>query len=144
MQKIKYTFEEWEQDTEKIILMIEANKTRETAHLIVPMFGGIPIANKLRNREGYKISLVKMSIYAGKDKKAAWVYNDNISVDEELVIIDDLYDSGITLKETLDLVRKSYPNNKVRVITIFGSKNAPSWLEYLHEKDDSWIVFPWE
>lgn len=144
MKKIKYTFEEWESDTEKLIHLIEADKTRENIHLIAPMFGGIPIANKLRNRKGYKISLVKMSIYAGKDKKAAWIYSDDISVDEELIIIDDLYDSGITLKETMDLVRKSYPNNKIRVITIFVSKDAPSWLEYIHEKDDNWIVFPWE
>lgn len=143
--KVYYNFEDWEKDTEKITNILLKEKTRENIHLIAPMFGGIPIANKIRNRIDCKLSLVKMSTYAEKDKKASWVYNDNISVDEELVIIDDLYDSGRTLKETVDLVRKSYPNNKIRVITIFSTSNPPAWLEFLHYKDkNDWIVFPWE
>jgi len=142
--KLVYSCEEWNKDTDKIIEMIESKKSSEKIHLIVPMFGGIPIANKLRNRKDYKISLVKMSIYAERDIKAAWIYNNNISEDEELIIIDDIFDSGTTLKETMDLVRKSYPNNKIRVITIFSTEYAPSWLEYLKCKYDEWIVFPWE
>ena len=145
INKIYYTFDEWEKDTEKIINIIKKEQSKENIHLITPMFGGIPIANKIRNKIDCKLSLVKMSRYAERDLKASWVYNDNISVDEELIIIDDIYDSGVTLKETLDLVRKGYPNNKVRVIAIFSTPNPPVWLEFLHSKqDEDWISFPWE
>ena len=143
-RKKYYTCKDWDKDTLHLIDIIREKQSKNEIHLIAPMFGGIMIANKIRNIINCKISLVKMSRYTEKDKKATWVYNDSISVEEELIIIDDLYDSGVTLKETLDLVKESYPNNKVRVLTIFGSKDAPSWLEYLYEKDDKWIVFPWE
>jgi len=140
-----YTHEMFEEDIPKIIEHIETNKLRTNVHLIVPMYGGLTIANKLRNIQGYKISLVKMSVYAEKDVKASWIHENGISVDEELIIIDDLWDSGCTFKETMDLVRKSFPNNRISAIALHGNKFCPSWLWYVNEKPPEWIKYStWE
>jgi hypoxanthine-guanine phosphoribosyltransferase len=140
-----YPHKDFVADVDKIIEYLEETKSRENIHLIAPMFGALPIATRMRNLMKYKISLVKMSRYFGDDKKATWIYEDEISVDDELIIVDDLYDSGETFKQTMDLVRKSFPKNKVRAVSLFGKKLSPSWLWYVNEAPGEWIKFEsWE
>jgi len=143
---MKYKHKQFVKDTDTIIEHIEKTKSKGKIRLIAPMFGALPLATRMRNLKGYDVSLVKMSRYADNDDKATWVYNDGVSVDEELIICEDLYDKGETLAQVMDLVRKSYPNNVVRAVSLFGRSTAPSWLWYVNEAPtEEWIIFEtWE
>lgn len=56
-------------------------------------------------------------------------------IDEHTLIVDDISDSGETLKK--------YPNNMSA--TIFFHKETKTWPNFtVFEKTDKWIVYPWE
>ena len=137
----QYSNEMYQRDIDIIIDSLVDTKI----HIIAPMFGALPMATKIRNRLKCKVSLVKMSTYYGNDEKASWVYEDDIQEDEELIIVDDLYDTGKTFKEVMDLVRKGFPDNKIRAISLHGNKHSPSWLWYVNEYPGEWIEYEtWE
>lgn len=146
---MQYTHEMFENDIPKIIENLESNKNKDARiHLVVPMYGGLTIANKLRNKMGYPISLVKMSTYADKDNRdeeATWIHKNGIKVSDELIIIDDLWDSGYTFQQCMHLVQESYTNNKVRAVSLHAPKEVPEWLYSVNPHPGEWITYcTWE
>lgn len=58
-----------------------------------------------------------------------------IGCTEKTIIVDDIVDSGKTMKD--------YDRCPVRVAWV-ARKDAPGILSYRHLLDNQWIVFPWE
>lgn len=65
---------------------------------------------------------------------------DESSIDENTLIVDEIVDSGNTLKD----IRKDYPGSKVACVDFRKTSSLkPDFYVRILENDD-WIVYPWE
>ena len=85
--------------------------------------GGLPIAVSLSHR----LHLPLLMDY----------YDRKIVTDKKILVVDDIADTGHTLKDF---------ENKHNIIWTFHY-HEQSIIEpdyWIHKKDDDWIVYPWE
>ena len=85
--------------------------------------GGLPIAVSL----SHKLHLPLLMDY----------YDRKIVTDKKILVVDDIADTGHTLKDF---------ENKHNIICTFHY-HEQSIIEpdyWIHKKDDDWIVYPWE
>jgi len=100
---------------------------------------------------------IKTEFYTGVNERDKEVkvtglgfLEENLNLKSSLLIIDDVFDTGLTMKAILTELKKSlgenYPNN-VRMATIYykPANNKTDLVPdfYIHEVD-TWIVFPHE
>ena len=62
---------------------------------------------------------------------------------DNLVVIEDIYDTGKTIGLIQQLMKDEYSNHSVRYYSLFGRKNADG-VVYLKENNRKWVTFPWE
>ncbi len=72
-----------------------------------------------------------------------------IDADDHMLIVDDVFDTGITVREVLKYIRKkarrNTPNIKVATIYFKKAKNTTSLVpDYFLKINNNWIVFPHE
>lgn len=139
-----YTCEQYNEDLNKIEKYIKDNYKK--VHLFAPAYGGLPMGVALKNRLNCKMSIVKMSHYDGEDKVARFLHLAEVHTDDTLIILDDLWDTGKTIKETETLLNYTFKKHSVSVITLIGRKEDTQrnhW--YTREHPGQWIKFtPWE
>ena len=68
-------------------------------------------------------------------------FNDNI-IGENILIVDDIWDSGKTMQAVLDC----FSDKSLVTTTLFWKETAKGKPDYYSKvaKEDEWIVFPWE
>ena len=117
-------------------------------HIVAIYRGGLPIGVHLSNALNCPLSIVKYQSRDGEDKKAEWLLN--LTSDKklhpkffpELIVVDDIYDTGDTFRAVLNLP-EFHNNPNYRSVALFGNPNDDK-VNYLHEQVYRWIVFPWE
>ncbi len=124
--------------------------------------GGTPVGiavQEMLDYLGYETDhiAIRTSAYEGIDtmKKQIRVHGlgyivRKINAEDSLLIVDDVYDSGLSVRAVLDSLkektRKNTPRN-IRIATVYykPTKNktgrAPDY--YIHETD-KWLIFPHE
>ncbi len=100
---------------------------------------------------------IRTSLYSGVDKRERrvkvhnleYIFN-NFTTDNKLLIVDDVFDTGLTIKAVLAEIRNNFGAGQRGEIRV-----AMPWFKplrnktdiqpdyYLHETDD-WLVFPHE
>jgi len=100
---------------------------------------------------------IRTSSYYGMDKQSKEVkvfglqhLVDTINVDDNLLIIDDIFDSGRSVEAIIETLKEKCRRNTpddIRVATVYykPTRNATTRVPdfYLHETDE-WTVFPHE
>lgn len=100
---------------------------------------------------------IRTSSYSGIDQRGSYVrvhglnyVMKNINSEDSLLIVDDVYDTGLSIEATIDYLKRKCRKNTpadIRVATAyFKPKNnktdrVPDY--YVHESD-RWLVFPHE
>lgn len=109
--------------------------------------GGLNISIPLAKKMNVKHESIKISYYNDKDElqeNPIIDINHNIfKENKNILIIDDLVDSGSTLKKIKEIL-KQYDckfSFGVLYITKRFENEIDYWCEY---KPDCWLVFPWE
>ena len=69
--------------------------------------------------------------------------SNNFKETDNLVVIEDIYDTGKTIGLIQQMMKDEYSNHSVRYYSLFGNKNDVG-VVYLREKNKKWISFPWE
>lgn len=137
-----YTFKDYKEDLERIINILE--NIKKDIHIIAPYKGGLPLGTAIANYFKAPLSILKMQRYDDNDDTASFIYNANISSSEELILVDDLWDTGETILKCVEFLHQQFPNNSIRVITIFGRSDHSGKHEYIRDHPCDWIVFePW-
>lgn len=119
-----YTWEEFASDVEKIAKTIKS-WGKEFKYVYGPPRGGLTLAVCLSHRLD-----LKLVFYNDPDPK-----NDFLA--KEVLIVDDIADTGKTLKD--------YKDGGYFIATLF--KHRRSVFEpdiWTKEKGDDWVLFPWE
>lgn len=136
--KYNYLYEDYISDIGSIY---EKNKELVNPHIVGIYRGSLPIAVHLSNLFKCPMSIIKFQAIDGNDKEPVFLF-DNIKDDSDLIIVDDIYDSGTTMRIIKPLLDNKQ-SNSIKYMTLFGYIN-PDDVEYIHENIGKWVVFPWE
>jgi hypoxanthine phosphoribosyltransferase len=69
--------------------------------------------------------------------------SNNFKEIDNLVVIEDIYDTGKTVGYIQQLMKDEYSNHSVYYYSLFGKKNDDG-VVYLKENNKKWATFPWE
>ena len=144
MEKYYYGYEEFAQDVKELA---EQLKAYEPDTLLAVARGGLTlghfIAQALNSRRLFALN----SIHYEKDKVLDTIDIFNIpdlSDAKKVVVIDDIVDSGVTLKEVLKRLKSLYPNCEFKLATIFYKPTAAVQADFKVKEATQWIDFFWE
>lgn len=87
-----------------------------------------------------KIDVVSIESYKDKEKGDHIIHKHSHLDDERILVIDDLSDSG----DTLRLIKTQYPNAVVATVYVKPAGIDAVDLYIKEVKQEKWIVFPWE
>lgn len=100
---------------------------------------------------------IRTSFYKGIDERDSHIrvhglqyVIDNVEADEGLLIVDDVYDTGLSIKSVIENLqeraRKNTPQD-IRIATAYfkpGNNRTDRVPEYFIHETDKWLVFPHE
>lgn len=140
--KIYYPYEEYKQDLKTLTKKID-----QPFDVILGIArGGLSMAQMLGEyydlREVYAINTIG---YEGtQKKKSVEVFNvPDLKSAKQVLVVDDIVDSGDTLVEVLKVLKERYPEVTFLTAAIFYKKTAciePTW--YMKEPE-GWVEFFW-
>ena len=142
MRKIYYPYEEYRQDLKTLTQKID----QPFDAILGIARGGLSMAQMLGEyydlREVYAINTIG---YEGIEKKdSVEVFNiPDLKSARQVLIVDDIVDSGDTLVEILKVLERKYPSITFVTASLFYKKTAkitPTW--YVKEPK-GWINFFW-
>jgi len=142
MQKIYYPYEEYKQDLKTLISRID----KPFDAILGIARGGLSMAQMLGEyydlREVYAINTIGYEDTEKKDSVEVFNLPDLKSA-KQVLIVDDIVDSGDTLVEVLKVLNQKYPVVTFFTASLFYKKTAkitPTW--YVKEPR-GWIEFFW-
>ena len=107
--------------------------------------GGFMFFNDLvRNSQpDIEIDFIQAQSYKGRDNSEGVTILNNIKTDlkgKQVYVIDDLVDTGATMKEILSYLKDHKPED-IKVVTAFHRKNSKVPVDYYAcEVGDEWLV----
>ena len=134
-----YTFEEYKSDLGSLKYAVSGIKS---LHLIAVYRGSIPLTVHLSNLLKCEMSIIKLETRNGNVEEAKFVSN-NIKENDRLVVLEDIYDTGNTIRLIQQMMNVKYKDHSIRYYSLFGKTND-AHVVYLKETNNKWIVFPWE
>jgi hypoxanthine phosphoribosyltransferase len=165
MKKIYHTWQDIEHQTQEILRQIHLDSWRPD-YVVGLTRGGLVPANLISQYLGCRMETLKVSLRDGTECESnLWMSEDafghNMKQPKNILIVDDINDSGATLnwiKE--DWQDSCFPKDKrwkeiwgsnVRVACLYDNESSKSKLDVAYSAvtvnkadKDVWIVFPWE
>jgi len=136
----EYTFDEFKNDLNQL-------KIKKPDAILAIARGGLTfahhLAEKLDMREVFSINAVSYE----KDKKLDNIHIFNIpdlQNYENILVVDDISDSGDTFIEVLNLLKQKYPDKIYKTISIFYKPSSKFKPDYFFHETNEWINFFWE
>ncbi len=142
MEKRYYPYEDFLADTKDLTEKINW----KFDSIIAIARGGMALAHLLGEyydiREVYSINTI------GYDDRVKLDHVKVFNIPElreakNVLIVDDIVDSGDTLVEVLKVLGNAYPNITFRVATLFYKKSAKIAPDWYAQEADRWIDFFW-
>ncbi len=100
------------------------------------------ISEKMGVRHLYTINSIH---YNGQEKlETIDLFNiPHIGKDKKVLVVDDIVDSGDSMLEVLDVLKKKYPNNTYKSAVLFYKKSACYRPDFYCREAKEWIEFFW-
>lgn len=138
-QYLEVTWERFKVDTLELIKKLPKNK--KWSSLVAITRGGlIPAAILAQELEIRVIETLCITSYQGEEREECQILKGLDSTGEDMLVVDDLTDSGGTFK----CVRQLLP--KATLTSVYakplGMDSADFWGSQIEQ--ESWMVFPWE
>jgi hypoxanthine phosphoribosyltransferase len=139
-EKLYYTWKQHDADVKYIV------ENYDFDGVVALYRGSLPIATHLSNVKDVPLSIINYQSYVDGEqkitkKKPEWMHlAHDPSIQKKLLVIDDIYDSGNTIRLLQDFIGV---DDSLTYLTVFGKENKDS-VEYIRENEGQWIVFPWE
>jgi len=143
MKKVYYSPEKFLEDTKVLAKRVGEFKPEV---IVAIARGGLTFAHYLSEilgiREVYGINSVG---YEGNRKlENIKVYNiPNIPKNKRVLVVDDIADSGETLKEVMKKLKEKNPTCVFKVVTLFYKKNSIFQPDFKLFEANEWIEFFW-
>ena len=144
MKKLYYSYEMLKNDTFELLNLCKNFK--EDAILGVSR-GGLTLSHLMSQALNQRnLFIINAISYNKKEQKdIVEIFNiPNLSGFNKVLIVDDIIDSGKTIKEILALLSTTYPNIEFKIATLFYKQDALIKPDFSVNKTDIWIEFFWE
>ena len=144
MEKLHYTYDLFVLDTK---ILIEKSKNFQPDVILAVARGGLTLshlmAQALNMRNLYTLNSIH---YEGELKLDTFnIFNiPDVSHAKKVLIVDDIVDSGETMREILKVLREKFPTVEFKLATLFYKKTAVLQPDYTIREANQWIDFFWE
>jgi len=147
-ETIKYTYEEIENKCVDIFNKIKQDGFKVDYILGISVGGLFPsiIFARLFNTKNFSsISVCSYTEKVRGDIKVINIPDKELLKGKNVLIVDDIADSGSTIKFVSELLKKDYSVMDARTAVILINKsNCKYYPNYSNEEIDQWIDFPWD
>ena len=144
MEKYYYSYEEFKDDTQ---VLVDKCRGFEPDILLAVARGGLTLSHLMAQAMDMRNLYALNSIhYEGELKLDTFnIFNiPDLSHANRVLIIDDIVDSGETMREILKVLHEKFPKVEFKLATIFRKKTAVLQPDYSVKEADKWIDFFWE
>lgn len=144
MEKYYYAYDEFLKDT--LSLSKQLKKYRPDTLLAIAR-GGVTLGHFLASALDIRRLFTINSIHYDDTKKLDTfdIFNiPNLNDAKKVVIIDDIIDSGETMREILRILNEKFPKTEFKVATIFYKPTAVLQADFKIKQAHEWIDFFWE
>jgi len=142
--KYYYTYQEFIKDLETLEKEVK-DYTPDT--LLAIARGGMTLAHFLAERLNIRDVYALNAVSYENEKKLGKpkIFNiPDLTTRKKVLIIDDISDSGETLYDTLEVLKKRYPNTEFKTLTLFYKEKTKLIPDIALKETDKWIVFFWD
>ncbi|MEI8363995.1 MAG: phosphoribosyltransferase family protein [archaeon] len=148
MIPIKFTYKSIEDKCASICKKINKSKYKVDYIVGVSVGGLFPAIHFARLLNTKNLVSISVCSYDGKTRKEIKVVNlpdKKLFKDKNVLIVDDILDSGATIKYITKLFKEEYFAKEVKCATIFvNKKNCMFYPDYYQEEVGKWVAFPWD
>ena len=144
MEKYYYSYDEFLKDSVALSKRVEEF---DADTLLAVARGGLTLGHFMAQILDTRRLFSLNSILYEKEKRRESIEIFNIPDLESakrVLIIDDIVDSGQTLKEIVAILEENYPHCEFRLATIFYKPTAVIRADYALKEAKAWIDFFWE
>jgi hypoxanthine-guanine phosphoribosyltransferase len=141
-----YKYSQYLTDMGNIQLRIEQLISEgHNCHIIGLYRGSLPMTVHMSNVMNIDMSIIKFQSYGGKnDSQPEWLI-DNSNPNDTLIILDDIYDSGNTIRAVRKFLKLHKSESKIECHVLVGGEQAKqNNVKFYTEYTGDWVVFPWE
>ncbi len=145
MEKYYYGYDEFLKDAKELTKVVATEYKPDT--LLSIARGGLTLAHFMAEALHTNRLFVLNSIHYDGTKKLDTfnIFNiPNLSDAQKVLIIDDISDSGETLREVLKILKEKYPDVEYKIATIFYKPHTLVMPDFTLKEAKLWIDFLWE
>lgn len=148
-EKLVYTWEDFDNDI-KVIRLELLTDNWIPDYIVGVKRGGLIPAIKLSHLLNRPMIMMSCQLRDSTDKEVRLYEVEEISNDKNILIVDDICDSGITMSKILiQFFSNLFPVNNVKTCSLFYNTSQKFYIDYYarfidRSIDDRWIAFPWE
>ena len=144
MEKLYYSYELFVKDTQ---VLVDKCRDFEPEILLAVARGGLTLSHLMAQAMDMRNLYTLNSIhYEGELKLDTFnIFNiPDVSHAKKVLIVDDIVDSGETMREILKVLSEKFPNVEFKLATLFYKKTAVLRPDYSVREANESIDFFWE
>ena len=144
MKKIYYSYDEFRTDTLQLLQKLP----REEFDTIIGIArGGLTLAHMLSEALGIRnVQSISTQLYDDTQKRDCITITETCSLEtsKNVLLVDDIADSGETLKALYNHLTLTYPQLHFKTATLFYKQSSVYEPDYWVKEATAWIEFFWE
>jgi xanthine phosphoribosyltransferase len=144
LEKLYYSYELFVKDTQ---VLVDKCREFEPEILLAVARGGLTLSHLMAQAMDMRNLYTLNSIhYEGELKLDTFnIFNiPDVSHAKRVLIVDDIVDSGETMREILNVLNEKFPKVEFKLATLFYKKTAILKPDYYVREANEWIDFFWE
>jgi len=141
---VYYSYEEFVKDVKKLV---KISSDYKADYLIAIARGGLTLGHAYASATDNRyLASINSILYEGNQKsQTCEIFNlPDLSKIERVLILDDIIDSGETMKEVLKILNIKFPHIEFKTASLFYKKSATVKPDFTIHEADEWIEFFWE
>jgi xanthine phosphoribosyltransferase len=144
LEKLYYSYELFIKDTQ---VLVDKCREFEPEILLAVARGGLTLSHLMAQAMDMRNLYTLNSIhYEGELKLDTFnIFNiPDVSHAKRVLLVDDIVDSGETMREILNVLNEKFPKVEFKLATLFYKKTAILKPDYYVREANEWIDFFWE
>jgi len=149
-EKIYMSWDQFDSDINEFIKIINKKGFDKNSVILALKRGGFPTACALSNKLKKPMSTVTYQTRDGDDLEPRFLEPELINKDVKIILPDDIYDSGLTVENTVAALIEKFSVERVNILGLFhygSSKMSQTSLityECMRSNNGKWVHFSWE
>ena len=144
MEKLYYSYDLFKNDTQ---ILVDKCRDFEPEILLAIARGGVTLSHLMAQALDIRNLFTLNSIHYEKEEKLDTfnIFNiPDLTNAKKVLIIDDIVDSGETMKEILSILNEKFPKIEFKIATLFYKSTALIKPDFCVREANEWIDFFWE